>query len=37
MNDWVAVMRRRYGNEANWFKVLGGMTVAMWIDVGTFA
>ena len=36
LGDWVVVMRRRYGNEVNWFKVLGGMTVAMSIEASTF-
>jgi hypothetical protein len=36
MNDFVIVMKKRYGNEINWFKVLGGMTVAVSIEAEVF-
>lgn len=29
-------MKQRYGNEINWFKVLGGMTVAVSIESDIF-
>jgi hypothetical protein len=29
-------MRKRYGSEINWFKVLGGMTVAISIEADIF-
>lgn len=36
LNTLTKIMRRLYGNEKNWFKVLGGFTVAMTIDHNTF-
>lgn len=36
MSDFVIIMKKRYGNEINWFKVLGGMTVAISIEDYTF-
>jgi uncharacterized protein YpuA (DUF1002 family) len=36
MEDFVIVMRKRYGSEINWFKVLGGMTVAISIESDVF-
>ena len=36
MEDFVIVMRKRYGSEINWFKVLGGMTVAISIEAEVF-
>jgi hypothetical protein len=29
MKNFIYLMKQRYGNEINWFKVLGGMTVAV--------
>jgi hypothetical protein len=36
MGDFVVLMRKRYGKEINWFKVLGGMTVAVSIEGDVF-
>lgn len=36
MEDFVILMRKRYGSEINWFKVLGGMTVAVSIEAEVF-
>lgn len=30
------MLRRIYGNDKNWFKVLGGFTIAITIDVQIF-
>ncbi len=36
MKDFVVIMNKRYGNEINWFKVLGGMTVSVSIEAEVF-
>jgi hypothetical protein len=32
----VRVLKKLYGNEKNWFKVLGGFTIAITIDQNVF-
>ena len=36
MKNFIYLMKQRYGNEINWFKVLGGMTVAVSIQSDIF-
>ena len=36
MKDLVLMMKRRYGNKSNWFKVLGGLTVSVSIEAEMF-
>lgn len=36
LRDFVILMKRRYGNEINWFKVVGGMTVSVSIEAAPF-
>jgi len=36
LRDFVIMMKKRYGSEINWFKVVGGMTVSISIESASF-
>jgi hypothetical protein len=36
LRDFVILMKKRYGSEINWFKVVGGLTVSVSIDEASF-
>lgn len=36
LHTFIKIMKRLYGSEKNWFKALGGLTVAVTIDPGLF-
>ena len=36
LRDFILIMKKRYGKEINWFKVISGMTVSVTIQIDTF-